>query len=58
MFFEVAVASKEERNDSYLVTGNMKHFPKNPIVLTPVQFVRLLDLIGTNQQSADQPEEQ
>ncbi|MGN1382801.1 MAG: putative toxin-antitoxin system toxin component, PIN family [Eubacterium sp.] len=44
VFFEVAMGIKEECEDSYLVTGNIKHFPKNPIVVTPVQFIHLLDL--------------
>jgi len=57
VFFEVAMGSKEKHDDSYLVTGNMKHFPKNPIVVTPAQFIRLLDLLGAGQESADQTEE-
>ena len=39
VFYEVAL-SKE---GSYLVTGNTKHFPKNPIVVTPAE---LLEIIG------------
>lgn len=39
VFYEVAI-SKE---GSYLVTGNTKHFPKNPIVVTPAE---LLEIIG------------
>ena len=42
VFFEVAMGAKEEHDDSYLVTGNMKHFPRNPIVVTPAQFICLL----------------
>ena len=42
VFFEVAMGAKEEHDDSYLVTGNMKHFPSNPIVVTPSQFICLL----------------
>ena len=38
VFYEVAL-SKE---DSFLVTGNIKHFPKNPIVVTPSEFLRLI----------------
>ena len=38
VFYEVAL-SKE---GSYLVTGNTKHFPKTPIVVTPSE---LLDII-------------
>lgn len=58
VFFEVATASKEERNNSCLMPGNMKHFPKDPIVVNPARLIRLLDLIGTNQESSDHLEEQ
>lgn len=39
VFYEVAL-SKE---DSFLVTGNIRHFPKNPIVVTPAEFLKLID---------------
>ena len=38
MFYEVAL-SKE---DAYLVTGNTKHFPKTPIVVTPAEMMEIL----------------
>jgi len=38
VFYEVAM-SKE---DAYLVTGNKKHFPDNPIVVTPAEMVEIL----------------
>ena len=38
VFYEVAL-SKE---DSYLVTGNTKHFPKSPIVVTPAEMLEIL----------------
>lgn len=38
VFYEVAM-SKE---DAYLVTGNKKHFPKKPIVVTPAEMVEKL----------------
>ena len=37
-FYEVAL-SKE---GSYLVTGNKKHFPKAPIVVTPAEMMEIL----------------
>ena len=40
VFYEVAL-SKE---DSFLVTGNIRHFPKNPIVVTPAEFLKLIDI--------------
>lgn len=39
VFFEVAM-SKE---GTYLVTGNTKHFPKNPIVVTPAEMLRIME---------------
>lgn len=38
VFYEVAL-SKE---DAYLVTGNTKHFPKAPIVVTPAEMMEIL----------------
>ena len=38
VFYEVAL-SKE---DAYLVTGNTKHFPLKPIVVTPAEMVEIL----------------
>lgn len=38
VFYEVAL-SKE---DSYVVTGNIKHFPKSPIVVTPSEMMQIV----------------
>lgn len=38
VFYEVAM-SKE---DAYLVTGNKKHFPNKPIVVTPAEMLEIL----------------
>lgn len=38
VFYEVAL-SKE---DAFLVTGNTKHFPKKPIVVSPAEFLKIL----------------
>jgi putative PIN family toxin of toxin-antitoxin system len=38
VFYEVAL-SKE---DAYLVTGNTKHFPKSPIVVTPAEMLKII----------------
>ncbi len=37
VFYEVAMA----REDTYLVTGNLKHFPQSPIVISPKEFLKL-----------------
>ena len=42
VFYEVAM-SKE---DAYLVTGNTKHFPKKPIVVTPAEMLEILQHEG------------
>lgn len=39
VFYEIAL-SKE---GAYLVTGNTKHFPSTPIVVTPAELLRILD---------------
>ena len=41
VFYEVSL-SKE---GSYLVTGNIKHFPQKSLVITPAEMVRLLEEI-------------
>ncbi len=38
VFYEVAL-SKE---GSYLVTGNLRHFPQTPIVVTPAEMVKIV----------------
>lgn len=38
VFYEVRMSV----DDSYLVTGNIKHFPKKPYVVTPSQMVEIL----------------
>ena len=42
VFYEVAL-SKE---DAYLVTGNTKHFPNSPIVVTPAEMIAILEEMG------------
>lgn len=39
VFYEVAMS----RNDSYLVTGNIKHFPSTPRVVTPNELLEILN---------------
>ena len=41
VFFEVALAG--EPFATKLVTGNQRHYPQNPIVVTPAQMVALLE---------------
>lgn len=37
VFYDVAKSS-----GSYLITGNIKHYPSEPLVVTPAQFVALI----------------
>lgn len=41
VFYEVTMEARKNE-DAYLVTGNLKHFPQKPFVVTPRQ---MLDLI-------------
>ena len=38
VFYEVAMS----KDDAYIVTGNIKHFPKRPFVVTPAEMVEIL----------------
>ena len=38
LLHEVAMS----KDDAYLVTGNTKHFPKKPIVVTPAEMLEIL----------------
>lgn len=40
VFYEIALAESEAK----LVTGNLKHYPISPIVVTPAQFCELLGI--------------
>jgi len=42
VFYEVALSNE----DAYLVTGNKKHFPNKPIVVTPAEMVEILQKEG------------
>ncbi len=40
-FYEVVL---EKRHNAYLVTGNSKHFPKCSFIVTPKEFLEILDM--------------
>ena len=42
VFFEVTM-EKKKNDDAFLVTGNLKHFPKHSKVVTPAEMLRILD---------------
>lgn len=42
VFYEVSLSIE----DSFLVTGNLKHFPSSPKIISPADFAKLLDSIN------------
>jgi predicted nucleic acid-binding protein len=40
VFYEVTLS----KDDAYLITGNIKHFPQKPFVVTPAEMVAILGL--------------
>lgn len=42
VFYEVVMEGRKEHNDAYLITGNIKHFPVKPFVLTPKEMLDIL----------------
>ncbi len=43
VFYEVALSME----DSFLVTGNTKHFPRKPFVVTPAEMLRIIHKMKT-----------
>lgn len=40
-FYEVVMEKRDD--DAYLVTGNMKHFPSKPFIVTAKQLLEIID---------------
>lgn len=40
-FYEVVM--EKRKDDAYLVTGNLKHFPKEPFIVTAREFLEILE---------------
>lgn len=47
VIFYAVVMEKRKETDAYLVTGNLKHFPKEPFIVTPRE---MLDIITNDEQ--------
>ena len=47
VIFYAVVMEKRKETDAYLVTGNLKHFPKEPFIVTPRE---MLDIITNGEQ--------
>ncbi len=43
-FYEVVLEKRDD--NAYLVTGNIKHFPKEPFIVTPREFLDILNNKG------------
>jgi putative PIN family toxin of toxin-antitoxin system len=43
IFYEVVMEKRETDEASYLVTGNIKHYPAKPFVVTPAEMMKILD---------------
>lgn len=41
VFYEVALAGQSD--DTRLVTGNLRHYPVSPIVVTPAQMIAIIE---------------
>ena len=42
VFYEVLMDARD-KVDAYLVTGNIKHFPSKPYVVTPKQMIEIIE---------------
>ena len=41
VFYEVMMAKRQD--EAMLVTGNIKHFPKEPFIVTPNEFLAMIE---------------
>jgi len=48
VFYEVVMGARKE-NDAYLVTGNLKHFPSKPYVVSPREMLGIMGPIIINE---------
>lgn len=42
VFYEVVMGAKK-KNDAYLVTGNLKHFPEKTFIVTPREMMEIIN---------------
>ena len=47
VFYEIALANE----DSFLVTGNTKHFPKKPFIVTPAEMLQIIHEVKSPKQN-------
>ncbi len=41
IFYEVMMEKRDE--DAYLITGNLKHFPVRPYIVTPAEMLKIME---------------
>ena len=42
VFYEITLTARKQ-TDAYLITGNIKHFPKEPFVVTPREMLDIIE---------------
>ena len=42
VFYEVVMGGRKERDEAYLVTGNIKHFPAKSYIVTPKEMLEIM----------------
>ena len=42
VFYEI-VMEKRKHNEAFLITGNIKHFPAEPYIVTPREMLTILE---------------
>lgn len=44
IFYQIVMSSRQSAEDSKLVTGNIKHFPRKEFVVTPAEMIEIINL--------------
>ena len=43
VFYEIVLTARKKSKNSYLVTGNKKHFPIKPYIITPNEMLEIIN---------------
>ena len=43
VFYEIVITARKKSRNTYLVTGNKKHFPIKPYIVTPNEMLEIID---------------
>lgn len=44
IFYQIVMSSRQSGEDSKLVTGNIKHFPRKEFIVTPAEMIEIINL--------------